>query len=634
MKPVPTLQRAAYSSLEPQVDLAAVDDLSGGRPQNQGHAGNVNPYTAPLEDMRFALHELSDLDRVAQLPDAEALAEPELTDAILDQAARFAKEVLAPIDHVGDQQGSRWTEGGVQMPPGFAEAYRRFVEAGWSSIAMPAAYGGQGLPALLCTAVREMFTSANKAFCYCPELTEFAVKALVSGASESLKAAYLPKLVSGQWSATMNLTEPQAGSDVGALRTRAEPQADGSYRLFGQKIFISYGEHDLTDNIVHLVLARLPGAPEGTRGISLFLVPKVLPDGQRNDVRCTGIEHKLGNHASPTCTLVYGAGGQGAQGWLVGTENKGLQTMFVMVNSARLTVGQEGTAMGERAYQQALAYARERVQGKPADGGTESVPIIRHPDVRRMLLMMRSQTEAMRAVAYLIAGARDLAAGHPDAQVRRERQAFVELMTPVFKGWATETAIEVTSMSIQIHGGLGYIEDSGVSQPLRDVRVAAIYEGTTSIQAHDLVDRKLMRDGGAALRTWLSQLHATLNQLDEAKSSELAAIGQRLRVATHALQTACDTVFANYQTRPIEVLAGSVPLLRLFGVVLGGWQMARAALVAHRERNLGRGHAQFLEAKIASARFYAAHVLPQASALAEISMFGGEAALAMDESAF
>jgi len=552
----------------------------------------VNPYTAPLEDMRFVLRELADIDRVAQLPDAEALAEPELMDAILDQAARFAKEVLAPIDHIGDRLGSRWTEDGVQTPPGFADAYRRFVDAGWGSIAMPAAYGGQGLPSLLCTVVREIFTSANKAFCYCPELTEFAVRALSSGASESLKATYLPKLVSGQWSATMNLTEPQAGSDVGALRTRAEPRADGSYRIFGQKIFISYGEHDLTENIVHLVLARLPGAPEGTRGISLFLVPKILPDGQRNDVRCTGIEHKLGNHASPTCTLVYGAGGAGAQGWLVGTENKGLQTMFVMVNSARLTVGQEGTAMGERAYQQALAYARERVQGKPADGGAESVPIIRHPDVRRMLLMMRSQTEAMRAVAYLIAGARDLAASHVDAEVRRERQAFVELMTPVFKGWATETAIEVTSMSIQVHGGLGYIEESGVSQPLRDVRVAAIYEGTTSIQAHDLVDRKLVRDGGAALRTWLAQVHATLNQLNETKAPELAEIGGRLRAATEAMQSACDQVFANYRERPIEVLAGSVPLLRLFGMVLGGWQMARAALAAHRDRERGRGPAR------------------------------------------
>jgi alkylation response protein AidB-like acyl-CoA dehydrogenase len=585
--------------------------------------------------MRFALQELADLDRVAQLPDAEALAEPELMDAILEQAARFAKEVLAPVDHIGDRQGSRWTESGVQTPPGFVEVYRQFIDAGWGSIAMPAEYGGQGLPTLLCTALREMFISSNKAFCYCPELTEFAVKALIAGGSEALKAQYLPQLVSGQWAATMNLTEPQAGSDVGALRARAEPQADGSYRIFGQKIFISYGDHDLTDNIVHLVLARLPGAPEGTRGISLFLVPKIVPqDGKRNDIRCTGIEHKLGNHASPTCTLVYGAAGEGARGWLVGTEHKGLQTMFVMVNSARLTVGQEGTAMSERAYQQALAYARERVQGKAADGGNESVPIIRHPDVRRMLLMMRSQTEAMRAVGYLIAGARDLAAGHPDAEVRRERQAFVELMTPVFKGWATETAIEVTSMSIQIHGGLGYIEESGVSQPLRDVRVSAIYEGTTSIQAHDLVDRKLVRDGGAALRAWLSQLHATLNRLDASDAPDLVDIGVRLRKATQALQAACDAVFANYRARPIEVLAGSVPLLRLFGVVLGGWQMARAALAAQRDLDQGRGHAQFLEAKIASARFYAAHVLPQASAFAEISMGGGAAALAMEEAAF
>lgn len=598
----------------------------------------MNPYIAPLEEMRFVLRELADIERVAQLSDAEALSDPELTDAILDQAARFAKEVLAPLDAVGDREGVRWSEQGVTTAPGFVAAYQQFVEAGWNNVSMPSEYGGQGLPTLLCTAVHEMFTSSNKAFSYCPDLTEFAVKALIAGASESLKSLYIPRLVTGQWAATMNLTEPQAGSDVGALRTRAEPQADGTYRLFGQKIFISYGEHDLTENIIHLVLARIPGAPEGSKGISLFLVPKFLPEadgrlGRHNDVKCTGIEHKLGNHASPTCTMVYGGSGEGAVGWLLGAENKGLQTMFFMVNSARFTVGQESTAMSERAYQQALAYARERVQGKLAGGGTESVPIIRHPDVRRMLLMMRSQTEAMRAVAYALAGARDLAERHSDPEVRLERQAFVDLMIPVFKGWASETAIEVTSTSIQVHGGLGYIEESGASQPLRDVRVAAIYEGTTSVQAHDLVERKLARDGGAALRAWLSQIHLVLHRLDDAANGELRDIAFNLREAVAALQEASNWAIANYPERPLEVLAGSVPLLRLCGIVAGGWQMARAALAAQRHLEQGHGHAAFLRRKLLSARFYAALVLPQAEGLSSIAMHS-ECAMTMGDEAF
>jgi len=403
--------------------------------------------------------------------------------------------------------------------------------------------------------------------------------------------------------------------------------------VFGQKIFISYGDHDLTENIVHMVLARIPGAPEGTKGVSLFLVPKFLPDGSANDVRCTGIEHKLGNHGSPTCTMVYGDGGQGAVGWLVGAENKGLNTMFVMVNSARFNVGQEGLASAERAYQQALAYARERVQGRLPTGGG-AVPIIRHPDVRRMLLTMRCQAEAMRVVAYSLASARDVAARHPDPEVRRERQGFVDLMIPVYKGWASETGIEVSSMSIQVHGGLGYIEESGVSQPLRDVRIAAIYEGTTSIQAHDLVERKLVRDGGEALRALLSQMHLTLGQLGDSGDESLQAIGANLRRAVESLQAGSDWALAQYAQRPLEVLAGSVPLLRLFGLVVGGWQMGRAALAAQRLLASGRGNETFLRAKVASARFYAAHLLPQAAAWAEVAVHGGDAAMALDDAAF
>ena len=595
----------------------------------------VNPYLPPLDEIRFVLRELSDLELAVQLPDSEALLDVDLTDAILDQAARFAREVLAPLDAVGDRTGARWSEEGVRMPEGFQAAWRKYVQAGWHNVALPSQYGGQGLPSLLCTAVQEMFASANKAFCYAPELTEFAVKALTANASETLKAEFVPNLISGEWTGTMNLTEPQAGSDVGALRTRAERRDDGSWRLFGQKIFITYGEHDLTKNILHLVLARAPGAPEGTQGISLFAVPKILPDGRRNDVRCTGIERKLGNHASPTCTMVYGESGEGATGWLVGAENKGLKAMFVMVNSARLIVGQEGTAMGERAYQQARAYARERVQGHALDGSGRSVPIICHPDVRRMLLTMRSQTEAMRALGYLISNSRDIAMRHPDPELRRSRQAFVDLMIPVFKGWATETAVEITSMSIQVHGGMGYIEESGVSQPLRDVRIATIYEGTTGIQAHDLVERKLVRDGGAALRSWLAQVHATLKQFVQAPGAEdLMGIHIGLRHAVEALQAACNHVFVDFTSRPAEVLAGSVPLLRLFGIVAGGWQMARAALAANQLLAQGKGDARFLAAKVASARFYAAHVLPQCAGLAEVAMRGGDAVMIMDESGF
>jgi 3-(methylthio)propanoyl-CoA dehydrogenase len=594
----------------------------------------MNGYIAPLADMRFVLRELVDIDSLAKLPDSESLADADLTDAILDQAARFASEVLAPLNSIGDRQGVRWTESGVVTSPGFAAAYREFVEAGWNNIEMPAQYGGQDLPAVLCCAVHEMFVAANKAFCMCPELSTPAVKALAAAASEPLKSLYIPKLVSGKWAATMDLTEPQAGSDVGALRTRAETQPDGSYRLFGQKIFISFGDHDLTDNIVHLVLARIKGAPEGSQGISLLLVPKFLPDGQRNDVQCTGVEHKLGNHASPTCTLVYGAQGEGAVGWLVGHENRGLQAMFVMMNGARFNVGLEGLAVADRAYQKALAYARERIQGRLAGGGKESVPIIRHPDVRRMLLTMRSQIEAMRAVAYVIAAARDVASRHPDAAVRREQQAFVDLMMPVFKGWASETGIEVASISIQVHGGAGYIEDDGVTQPLRDVRVTSIYEGTTSIQAHDLVERKMVRDNGTAFRSWLVQVLATLRQLDATQHGELAIIAGKLRSSVVALQEATVSAITRYRERPLQVLAGSVPLLRAFGIVSGGWQMARAALVAHRHLEEGRGDAVFLRGKVTSATFYAAHFLPQVAALTDTATHGGESVMAMDEAAF
>jgi alkylation response protein AidB-like acyl-CoA dehydrogenase len=593
----------------------------------------LNAYYAPLEDMRFVLRHLVDVEKLAQLPDAEVLGDPELTDAILEQAGRFASEVLWPLDRAADLEGARWTDAGVVTTPGFQQAYKQYVDAGWNNIAMPAEFGGQDLPPVLCSAIHEMFAAANKAFTMCPNLVPEATRSLMAAASEPLKSFYIPKLVSGEWAATMNLTEPQAGSDVGALRTRAEPQQDGSYRIFGQKIFISFGDHDLTANIIHLVLARVTGAPEGSRGISLFIVPKVLADGRRNDVQCTGIESKLGNHGSPTCAMSYGARGEGALGWLVGQENRGLQGMFVMMNGARLNVGVEAVGVADRAYQQALNYARERIQGRLATGGGP-VAIIRHPDVRRMLLSMRSQIEAMRATAYHIAAARQLAERHPEADERRVQQAFLDLAIPVFKGWATETAIEVASTSIQVFGGAGYVDDYGASQPLRDVRVTSIYEGTTSIQAQDLVDRKLVRDGGAAFRAWLTDVNETIQQLAGPGTERLADISNRLRAAVAALTVAVEHVLAEYPGRPLEVLAGSVPLLRSFGIVMGGWHMARSALVAQRHLEVAQGHPQFMAAKVASARYYASNILPQAIAYADVARDGGASVMEMEEAAF
>jgi alkylation response protein AidB-like acyl-CoA dehydrogenase len=591
----------------------------------------VNSYLVPLEESRFVLRELADLDRVAQLPNAEVLADAELTDSILIEASRLAEGVLEPLNATGDRDGARWSAEGVKATPGFKDAYRRYVEGGWNRLAMPTEYGGQGMPTLLSAAVREIFIGANKAFCMCPGLTDAAVHALMLGADDALKAYYLPRLVSGEWTATMNLTEPQAGSDVGALRTRAVPAGDGTYRVFGQKIFISFGDHDLTDNIVHLVLARVAGAPEGSKGISLFVVPKLLPQegwqGARNDVQCAGIEHKVGNHGSPTCTMVYGGAGEGAVAWLLGEENKGLQTMFVMMNQARILVGMEGVALSERAYRQALAYARERVQGRAAAGSALPVPIIRHPDVRRMLLSMRSQTEAMRALGYMLAGALDLADGHPDTMVRQERQDFVDLMIPIFKGWATETAVEVTRTSVQIHGGMGYVTESGASQPLRDVLIAPIYEGTTGIQANDLIARKVLRDGGASLNRWLAQVDRTL--AETAAQPALADLASRLGQGVASVRMVAQWIAQAQRERPLDVLAVAVPFLKLAGIVAGGWLMTRAALAASRLLDAGDASESesFLRAKLASARFYATHVLPQAGALAVTAMNGSDATL-------
>src|SRR5499427_2300296 len=465
-------------------------------------------YVAPLKDMRFVINELAGLGEVAKLPGYQE-ATPDTVDAILEEASKFSSEVLDPINYSGDREGSVWKDGKVTTPKGFKEAYRQYVEAGWGALPFGAEWGGQGLPKLVATAVEEMLTSSNMSFSLCPLLTQGAIHALELCGSDALKKAYLGKMIAGTWTGTMNLTEPQAGSDLALVKTRAKRAGD-HYLISGQKIFITYGEHDLTENIVHLVLARTPDAPEGVKGISLFIVPKFLLNadgtpGERNDVRCVSIEHKLGIHASPTCVLAYGDQ-KGAVGYLVGEENRGLEYMFTMMNHARLAVGLEGVAIGERAYQQAIDYAKTRVQGRElGQRSGDRVTIIHHPDVRRMLMSMRAQTEAMRAVACFAGAALDKAKRHPDAAEKRRSQALVDLLIPVVKGWCTEQGVEIASTGIQVHGGMGFVEEGGAAQYLRDARITTIYEGTTGIQANDLVGRKIGRDGGAALFAAIAQ---------------------------------------------------------------------------------------------------------------------------------
>jgi alkylation response protein AidB-like acyl-CoA dehydrogenase len=590
----------------------------------------MSTYTAPLKDMQFVLRELAGIDRIAALPGHDE-HNAELAEAILEEASKFASGVLAPLNVIGDREGARWHEGGrVTTAPGWQAAYRQFAEGGWNGLACPPEHGGQGLPQVIAALVEEMWNGANTAFALCSMLTRGAIEAITLCGSPEQQATYLDKLVSGEWTGTMNLTEPQAGSDLAAVRTRAVPQPDGSYRLSGQKIFITYGEHDLADNIVHLVLARTPDAPEGVKGISLFVVPKVLVNadgslGERNDVRCVSIEHKLGIHASPTCVLSFGDAG-GAVGWPVGELNRGLEYMFIMMNAARFAVGLEGVGLSERAYQQALAYARDRVQGPEA--GTRSrdkVAIVRHPDVRRMLLQMKSRTEALRAVATVTGAAMDLAAAHPDAAERARQQAFVELMIPIVKGWSTESAVLVTSLGVQVHGGMGFIEETGAAQHLRDARITPIYEGTTGIQATDLVGRKIARDGGAAIGAVIAEMRDVHQRLLESPDDDLRAIATALGGGVDALAQAVQFVLQRHASDLRAVLAGAVPLLELFGIVAGGWQMARAAEAAVRRLAEPDADRAFLEAKRLTARFYAEHVLSAAAGLAHAVQHGAAA---------
>ncbi|HEY2819200.1 MAG TPA: acyl-CoA dehydrogenase [Casimicrobiaceae bacterium] len=598
----------------------------------------MSTYRAPLQEMSFVLNELAGLAQVASLPGFEE-ATADTVSAILEEAAKFAANVLDPLNGLGDREGATLLpDGSVKTPAGFKDAYRQFIENGWNGLTKNPAYGGQGLPQLVSTPVEEMWHSANMAFDLCPLLTQGAIEALELCGTPEQKALFLPKMVGGTWTGTMNLTEPQAGSDLAAVRTRAVPQGDGTYKLYGQKIFITYGEHDYTDNIVHLVLARTPDAPQGVKGISLFIVPKYLSNadgslGARNDVHCVSLEHKLGIHASPTAVLAYGDKG-GAVGYLIGEENRGLEYMFIMMNLARFSVGVEGVGISERAYQRAVAYARDRVQGKPVGFERAAGTIIEHPDIRRMLMTMRAYTEATRAVAYVTAAAMDNARRHPDPDLRKRHQAFVDLMIPIVKGWSTEVAQEVTYLGVQVHGGMGFIEETGAAQHYRDARIITIYEGTTGIQANDLIGRKTARDGGSTARAVADDIDRVAARLASHREASLRAIGLRLAAATAALQSAIDWLVPTYGSNVRIAHAAAVPYLKLWGLVCGGWQLGRGALIATERLSSGEGSADFLRAKVTTARFYAEALLPQAEALAQSITGGSDAALALTADQF
>ncbi len=584
-------------------------------------------YVAPLKDMAFVMNELAGLEAISQLPGCED-ATPETAEAVLEENAKFCSEVVAPLNWAGDCAPSSWHGGEVKTTPGFKEAFKAFGQAGWQGVQHPVNYGGQGLPKLLATPCIEMLNSANLSFALCPLLTDGAIEALMTAGTDAQKNLYLEKLISGQWTGTMNLTEPQAGSDLSLVRSRAVPEADGTYKVFGTKIYITYGEHDMAENIIHLVLARTPDAPEGVKGISLFIVPKFLVKadgslGDRNDVHCVSIEHKLGIKASPTAVLQYGDHG-GAIGYLVGQENRGLEYMFIMMNAARFAVGMQGIAVAERAYQKAVGYARDRVQSRDLAGSAGPVAIIHHPDVKRMLMSMRAQTEAARALSYVTAAAFDAAHHHADEATRKVNHAFYEFMVPIVKGWSTEMSIDVASTGVQVHGGMGFIEETGAAQHYRDARILTIYEGTTAIQANDLVGRKTLRDGGELAKNLLSQVAATAAELTSSGNAELVAIGQRLAAASADLKSIVEFIAANGKADIKAAFAGSVPYLKIAGIVFGGWQMARAAKIATAKLAEGGGDASFYKAKIATARFFADHYLSTSSA-ARISVVEGSA---------
>jgi 3-(methylthio)propanoyl-CoA dehydrogenase len=594
-------------------------------------------YIAPLKDMLFNIEHLARIDQIAQIPGFED-AGLETAQAVLEECAKLNQDVISPLNWEGDKNPSFHNGSGVTTTPGFKEAYQQYAEGGWQGLQHPADFGGQGLPKTIGAACGEMLNSANMAFALCPLLTDGAIEALLTAGSDDLKATYLEKLVSGQWTGTMNLTEPQAGSDLAAVRTRAEPQPDGTYKIFGTKIYITYGEHDMAENIVHLVLARVVGAPEGVKGISLFVVPKFLVKGDgslgaRNDVHCVSIEHKLGIKASPTAVLQFGDHGGGV-GFLVGQENRGLEYMFIMMNAARYAVGVQGIAIAERAYQKAVQYARDRVQSRPVDGSLPSAgPIIHHPDVRRMLMTMRAYTEGCRAMAATAAAAYDASHHHPDAEVRKQNLAFYEFMVPLVKGYSTEMSLEVTSLGVQVHGGMGFIEETGAAQYYRDAKILTIYEGTTAIQANDLVGRKTARDGGQTAKALAAQVAQTESELAASGNADALAVAKRLKAAREAFVDVVEFVTGNTKAHPNDVFAGSVPYLMLAGNLMAGWQMGRALLVALTPEAQAQD-AAFMAAKVTTARFYADHILSKAPGIRDSIVEGASSVTAMALDAF
>ena len=594
-------------------------------------------YIAPVKDMLFNMQHLANIDQIAQLPGMED-AGLETAQAVLEEAAKVNEGVLAPLNWEGDQHPTSFAAGAVSATPGFKEAYKQYTEAGWQGLQHPAEFGGQGLPKTIGSAVGEMQNSANLSFALCPLLTDGAIEALLTAGSDELNAIYLEKLVSGQWTGTMNLTEPQAGSDLAAVRTRAEPLPDGSYKVFGTKIFITWGEHDMAENIIHLVLARVSGAPEGVKGISLFVVPKFMVNaggtlGARNDVHCVSIEHKMGIKASPTCVLQFGDHG-GAVGYLVGQENRGLEYMFIMMNAARYGVGVQGIAIAERAYQKAVAFAKERIQSRPVDGSLPAAgPIIHHPDVKRMLMTMRAYTEGCRALSSVAAAAYDAAHHHEDADTRKQNQAFYEFMVPLIKGYSTEMSLEVTSLGVQVHGGMGFIEETGCAQYYRDSKILTIYEGTTAIQANDLVGRKTARDGGQSAKALAGQIEVTEAALTASATPDALAMAKRLAAARLAFIDVVDFVAGNTKAHPNDVFSGSVPYLMLAGNLMAGWQMGRAMLVA--QDAVARGEdVAFMKAKITTARFYADHLLTKAPGMRDAIVDGAQCVTALALEAF
>jgi alkylation response protein AidB-like acyl-CoA dehydrogenase len=604
-------------------------------------------YRAPVKDMLFVMKELAGIDAIAQLPGFDD-AGYETTQAVLEECAKLNEGVVAPLNVDGDVNPSFFKDGQVMATPGFKDAFRQYTQGGWQGLHHPTDFGGQGLPKLVHAACQEMVNAANLSFALCPLLTDGAIEALLTAGSEEQKATYIPKLIDGTWTGTMNLTEPQAGSDLSMVRTRAEPLPDGTYKIFGTKIFITWGEHDMAENIVHLVLARVTGAPEGVKGISLFIVPKFVLDddgapGARNDVQCVSIEHKMGIKASPTAVLQYGDGtaakdvngtGPGAIGYLIGEENRGLEYMFVMMNAARFGVGVQGLAVADRAYQRAVAYARERVQSRPVDGSMKTAaPIIHHPDVRRMLMTMRAYTEGCRAMALVGAAAFDAAHHHPDEATRAENQAFYEFLVPLIKGYSTEMSLEVTSLGVQVHGGMGFIEETGAAQHYRDAKILTIYEGTTAIQANDLVGRKTARDGGRVAKAIAAQIEGTEAALLKQGGEAAHAVARRLRTARQAFIEVVEFVVAESKANPNAVFAGSVPYLMLAGNLVAGWQMARALLAAQARLSAG-DDTEFMKAKIATARFYGDHILSKAPGLRDSIVEGAASITDMALEAF